>query len=247
VFVNARTATAAAATTVAVPWASTTAGDWCLLTVALSGLSTITDPSGWTASDTLDESTTLRFKSWWHRCDGSESGSLSVSWTGAANAAAAMTAYRYIDATTPVYGHNIAGAVSTATSRASSQLASMAATAMDVHVFADVQTTAVQTWTAPASCFTRAAVSAAGTPFVSVYVVDAGVSTPSSTQLYVARTAVSGQSGTAFVANHVAAKITASSAAEANNYATAGWLPAVPVPVFSVPPISGQIWPRGNR
>jgi hypothetical protein len=272
-FLAATNASTGSATSLPVPWASTINGDWCLLVVVLGGLAAITNPSGWTAVDSLDEST-LRVKSYWHKCDGSESGSLNVSWGSAQAAVVGMVAYRYADATSPVYGHVIAGGVSSATSRTDSALASMVMTCEDIRVWADVQTTAVQVWTPPSGYRVRVNTSAPTSPFVSLIICDGnGPVAPDANQQFVFRTATSSQAGTAYVANHIATQLTpVSSAAQqfqsaawppadsaippafiAQQFQTAVWLPAGQIPFGSVaptptPPLTiGQLWPRGRK
>lgn len=250
-FVAASTAyTTVAAASIAVPWpAGVVTGDWALLTLALGGLSTITDPSGFTAIDNQDQGS-LRAKFWWHRCTGSETGSLTVTWAAAQQAAAAIAVYRFIDTTTPVYGHSITGNSSTGTSRATTALGSTARTAADIHIFTDYQTSAAQTWpTPPAGYVTRAMQSTQATPFVSVLVADLDPAAPAS-QSYAARTAVSGQSSLSYVAQHVAALLTPASAAVGGDYpSTVPWTRGIPLSFAfagSVAPLTGQIWPRAK-
>jgi len=256
VFVAAQTASGVAATSAAVPWASTTAGDWCLLALVISGLSAVTDPPGWTVLDSWDTSTTLRVKTWWRRCDGTESGTQSVTWAAAQNAAAAMVAYRYLAAIPPVYGHAITGTTATTNNWNTQALTSMTRVAEDINIWVTVQSVAPATL-ATAAVFARAAVSAPSAPYVTMLIGDPGPAGPQggSTQAYPARNATLSQSGTSYAVSHVAA-LTAVNSLTEDNFVTAAWAPADPAPAprvvdvltgtsKAVPPALGQIWPRG--
>jgi hypothetical protein len=244
-----------AANSVAVPWASTTANDICLLALVLGGLSTITDPSGWTAVDTLDESTTLRTKLWWYRCTGSESGSLTVGWTGTAQlATVGMVAYRGIySGGSPIEAHSVTGSPSTSTSHTNLATPTITNTCLQVCVFCDVQTTAAQSWTPPATFVERLDTSTTATPFLGLEFTDAAALSGSTTSAgLAARTATSAQSS-AYTAFDLGLRINVTALtdpASGGSYVS----PFSPVTVITelfqgtqTSLTTGQIWPRGKK
>jgi hypothetical protein len=191
-----------------VPWpAGLAANDIVLLAVNIGGLSTLTDPAGFTAITNLDESTTLRSKAWWYRATGSESGSITVAWTGTAQlGAAAAVAYRGCLATaTPIHSaSNVTGAVAAGTSRVNTAwTGTFTGPVWEFMFWADVNTTGTSSWN-PAgmgNAFAeRADVATTATPFLSVSAVDGPGSNanPGAT-----RTNVSAVSGTAWVGYHI--------------------------------------------
>jgi hypothetical protein len=264
-FVAATSAVSSAAVASLAPaYASTTANDVALLAVVLSSTTpAITTPAGWAAVDTLDESITLRTKLFSRTLDGTESGSLTVSWTGGTcEAAVAMAAYRGIDLTTPVYAHGVTGALASGTSRANAAVSSDLRTTLQVGVFCDVQAVMAQAWTASASPYAkRADASSSATPFVSVMIQDSVIDVaPSGTQTLAAKTATSTQTGTAYTAYNVGLLqgVTASSQPETfetatfTAAATAAYAPPAVVSYLNTAaygpiPTTGQLWPRGRK
>jgi hypothetical protein len=254
-FIAAATGAATAANAISLTWPVVAAGDVAVLVGAIGGLSTLTDPTGFSAIDTLDESTVLRAKAWRKVCAGSETGTLSLAWTGTAqNGAAALVVYRGIDPTTPVHVHGVNGAVAAGTARAASAVANQIQPALEIAAYCDVNTTSAQSWTPPTGMNERADVSSAATPFVSVTVDDILVTGVTSTMALPARTGTSANSGAEFVAFHIGLLQLVSSVTDQSpdgtyltEHVPGPAMTSIAANSFRVPVTSGQIWPRGSK
>lgn len=202
-FVNATAApSAGAVNTVSLSYASTVAGDLLLIFANLSGLSTLSDPTGFTAltGGAVDQSTAQRTKCWYRIADGTESGSVSVAWTGTAQTAVAvMVAYRGVDPTTPV--QVCAGASgASGTTHAAAAASPYSANGWQVCAFLDKQVTAAQSWTPTAGMSERVDSSSSVSAFMSIEVEDSNaVKAPSSGALVAVTSGASTQAATSWV------------------------------------------------
>lgn len=237
-------------------YASTTAGDLLLIFASISGLSTFTDPPGFTAitNGAADAGTVQRGKSWYREADGSESGTAPVAWTGGnQDGAVCMVALRGAEATTPVDVASTVGAVSTGTSRGNNPL-TPTRTFWEMSVFADRQATALQAWTPPSGETERLDVCSTAAPFMSIEVADLNAVTAGTG--VVTRTATSVQSGTSYIAWHLAVMAGMTAQTDLTDYSDAG--PGLEgfvdprsftelidtVDAVASWPASGQGWPR---
>lgn len=249
-----------------IPWASTASGQVALLVVAGAA---VTTPTGFTALPTNANSAATPPTAAFRRVtDGSESGSLTVSMSGAAGTCAAvMVAYDETDTTTPVNGGS--GTTSSPAAGGNVTIAAAATTTAAPPVQAidyaatSQSTTSAQTFTSTTSVTRSTALSATTAPFVSLWVGDRGIyeqattnNTPSGTvAVGTAATAVGGRVNLqrALPTSYAEGMSTATVPAWANESSTGGVaaqqvaLPGGDYAGLLQHPTTGQLWPRGSK
>lgn len=255
----------------AAAWPSAVSGDVVLCCLAIGGLSTLVDPTGFTATSTVDSSTTLRTKVWQHVCDGTESGSVTASWTGTAQQGSLVfVAYRGVNVTTPVdiTGNNANSTPTTAPNI--NQTGANTVSDLQICPIASVNATAVNTTTITATQMVkRADASSTVTPFIGLAVLEGlgvqGAATTgltsraptfsqSSSYAYYnigLRELVSTQSdvasGGSYVTESATLATTFSDLVSGSTYVgDIAALVSVSDMVFAAP-VTGQLWPRGNK
>jgi hypothetical protein len=245
-FVNATSAASAGnVASLSAAWPSTTANDWiCLLVAIGSTTPALVDPSGFTAVRNQDAGTVLRTKLWAHKCTGSESGSITASWTGGSTGAALTAlAYRNLDTTS---GLDITGSTSSTTAATSRATAGLTPNRNDSQLttWCDSQTTATQTWPTLAAGMTQRALAASTvTPFVSILAADLLSPLGIGSGNLPARTSVSGTSSPAYAGYNAGLLPRVDSTHDP--FDPLGWQ-ATDITVFGFPtPPDGQLWPRG--
>lgn len=222
------------------------AGDVVLLALALGSTTpTPAVPTGFTqVLAGVDVSTTLRTRLWYKKCDGTESGTIALSWSGgSASYAAAALRYRYVDAGSQIDASASNNSAVAGTSRATPGLTAVR-NALSVHLWCDTTATGPQTWTISGGAAQRAmaAASASASRFVSIL---AGDVAPAGTGLAGGKTSASGISSTAFVGFAVTLVPDTSGGLVPGFADPSGWQdPSVQLFGAPVPP-DGQLWPRG--
>lgn len=246
----------AAVSSFTIPWASTAAGQVCLLAVVIgtgTGAS-ITTPTGFVVVQTalsFNGMTRMIFR---RVTDGSESGTVTVT-VSSATAAAVMLAYSEIDTAAPVNG---AGAVNNSSGTAVTVLTGSPATPaalLQVSFVCTIQsTTSAEVFFGPTNMTTRAtALSSGVTPFVSLWSASADWVQPGATfgnSVTLGTTAswlsdrinLSHAAPTAFAE----APGTAAAPSWANETAAAPLTARSSLTGLSAIPTTGQLWPRGS-
>ncbi len=229
------------------------AGDWGLLVLVTGGLSTITNPGGWTTHDTDDESTTLRSRVWTRICDGTETGTLTVSWTESLNAALGWIFYRGANTGgTVVNQANVVSATSSSATRTTTSLNAVNATIKDIQIIVDTQSVGLQSWST-SGITERVDVSSTTTPHISMLISDRDCN-PGTTPT--GNTATGTRTGTAYIGWHLVLNQAPATVYTSPNAATLdspnrSFAAATPSSVTAATPFepagpsTGQIWPRG--
>lgn len=236
------TASAGNAASATLTHPSATAGDVTVLVLAIGSTTpTIPDPAGFIQLRAqLDASTVLRTRTWYRVCDGSESGSISLSWTGGSTSyAAAAIAYRGVDTTSPIDSSGGVAATGAGTLKSSSSVTQLK-NCMSIRLYCDSQATAAQTAAAPGSGYQqRAAAAATAAQFTSVFATDSGAALGPGANGATSLTL--GTSSSATVAYNINLTPKAGSPASIDPVAYR----AQYVKTSNQPPLVGQLWPRG--